>query len=143
MAIITTSVVVSDTATETVFEDTFTDNVLNKVVAKGLRTVAKAGSPAANEESIRAKAQAAIQTNITALALPDPTPNNTAYLNSPALVAGASAAQVQAYVRLMDAQLRALTSQNNSLIAQLRAVTRQNTALIRELVRAFDSTDGT
>jgi len=89
------------------------------------------------------KAQTAIQTDIDALALPDPTANNNTYLASPALVSNATAAQVQAYVRLMDTQIRALTNQNNSIIAQLRAITRQVVTLLRVALNKFDSTEGT
>jgi len=89
------------------------------------------------------KAQTAIQTDIDALALADPTSNNNTYLASPTLVASATAAQVQAYVRLMDTQLRALTNQNNSIIAQLRAITRQVVTLLRVALSKFDSTEGT
>ena len=84
------------------------------------------------ENVLRSKAQAAIATNIAALALPDPTAANNTFLG----IANPTTAQV-------TAQVKALTNQSNSVIAQLRAITRQNTTVIRVLVQALDSVDGT
>lgn len=93
---------------------------------------------------LRYQAQQAIQTNIDALALPDPTAANTAYLGHAAIPAGTlTAAQLSTIVRTLSDQVDALTRQNNALVAQARALTRQNTALIRLLLGATDSLDGT
>ncbi len=82
--------------------------------------------------ALLAKAQTAIQTNIDALALPDPTSGNNTFL----AIGSPNAAQ-------QLAQLRALTNQNNAIVAQLRAATRQSTTVIRLLRGTVDSTDGT
>lgn len=90
------------------------------------------------------KAQSAIQTNIDALALPDPTSANTTYLGHAAIPAGTlTAAQLSTIVRTLSDQVDALTRQNNALIAQTRALTRQNTAILRLLLGVTDSLDGT
>lgn len=79
-----------------------------------------------------AKAQAAIATNITALALPDPTAANNTYI----ALASPSVAQT-------NAQVKALSNQMNSVVAQLRSLTRQLTAMERLASDKLDSTDGT
>lgn len=82
--------------------------------------------------AVVAKARQAVQTNIDALALPDPTTANNTYL---AIQSPTNANVV--------AQVRALTNQSNAVVAQLRALTRQNTAVIRLLLGLLDGTDGT
>ena len=82
-----------------------------------------------NQITLRQQAQAALATNAAALALPDPTPNNTTYL----AIGSPSNAQVVA-------QVRALTQQNNALVAQVTALTQQNNKLIRLALSQFDAT---
>lgn len=86
---------------------------------------------APNRASLAAKALTAIQTNIDALAKPDPTAANNTYVAS-------TPTQAQA-----NAQVKALTNQVNALVAQVTALTKQNTALIRMAIGKFDSTSGT
>jgi hypothetical protein len=95
LTVVLTSVVLSDTPTETVFQDTWTDNVQNKVIATAIRPVAKAGSVAFNEAQIRTKAQQALTTNATYLAIASPTTaQNTAQVK-------ALAREVNGLIRLL------------------------------------------
>lgn len=82
--------------------------------------------------ALQQKATAAIQTNIDALALPDPTAGNNTFL----AISSPTNAQTLA-------QVKALTNQNNALVAQVRALTRQNTALIRLALGLLGTTSGT
>ncbi len=84
------------------------------------------------EGNLRVKAQAAIATNIAALALADPTAANNTYI----ALASPTVAQT-------NAQVKALSNQMNSVIAQLRAITRQVTAIERIVAGRIDSIDGT
>lgn len=98
----------------------------------------------ANVVALVEKALAAIQTNIDALALPDPTPGNNTYLGHAAIPAGTlTTAQLSVIVRLLSDQVDALTRQANGSFAQLTALTKQNTALLRLLLGIVDSTEGT
>lgn len=90
------------------------------------------------------KAHTAIQTNIDALGLPDPTDANNAYLGHAAIPAGTlTATQLSAIIRTLSDQLDATTRQNNALIAQVRALTKQTTAILRITVGAVDQLAGT
>lgn len=94
--------------------------------------------------TLQLRALNAIHTNIDALALPDPTAANNAYLGHAAIPGGTlTTAQLSSIVRTLSDQVDALTRQNNALIAQTRALTRQNTTLIRLLLGVTDSTAGT
>lgn len=96
------------------------------------------------EGSLKQKATTALQTNIDALALPDPTDANTTYLTHAPVPAGTlTTIQLSAIVRLLSDQVDALTRQNNALVSQSRALTRQNTTLIRLATNRIDSTSGT
>lgn len=97
-----------------------------------------------NRDSLVTRARQAIQTNIDALALPDPTAGNNTYLGHAAIPAGTlTAAQLSTIARTLSDQVDALTRQNNALVAQTRALTRQTTALIRIALGVTDTTDGT
>lgn len=98
----------------------------------------------ANQLTLFDRAQNAIQTNIDALNLPDPTDQNIAYLGHAAIPAGTlTAAQLSVIVRTLSDQLDATTRQNNALVAQVRALTKQNTTLIRLLLGVTDDLAGT
>lgn len=92
-------------------------------------------------ETLTNKARGALATNGSYLALPDPSAANTTYRNAAALVASPTLVQLTSYVRLMEAQIKALSQQNNALIAQSVALTRQNNALIRLRLGELDSSD--
>lgn len=96
-----------------------------------------------NLDTVYAKAQAALASNAAYLALADPSAANTTYRSAAALVANPTLVQLTAYVRLMEAQIKALSQQNNALIAQSLAATRQNNALIRLLLNSLDDVSDT
>lgn len=99
---------------------------------------------AANERTLQERAEAAVQTNVDALNLPDPTDANTAYLGHAAIPAGTlTAAQLSVIARTLSDQVDSLTRQNNAVVAQVRALTKQNTTLIRLLLGLVDDTAGT
>lgn len=107
-------------------------SALQPILDAEAATAAAQATLNANQDVLDAKAQTALATNISALALPDPTPGNTTYIG----IASPSNAQVAA-------QVKALTQQNNALYAQVTALTKQNTALIRLALGLLDSTAGT
>lgn len=129
-----------------IIEDNDQFQIIETVTANGrtLQTVWKPGSVGANAAAIQQKAQQAIQTNVDALALPDPTAANNTYLGHAAIPAGTlTTAQLSTIVRTLSDQLDATTRQNNALVSQVQALTRQNTALIRLAVGVLDATTGT
>lgn len=85
-----------------------------------------------NRAVLAAKAVAALTSNATFLALPDPTTGNTTYL----AIGNPNNAQVVA-------QVRALTQQSNAYAAQLIALTKQMDVLIRLAANRLDSAAGT
>lgn len=103
---------------------TFTDGPLTPAQVAAI----PACTADANAATLRSRALTALTNSATFLALPDPTAANNTYLG----LSNPSSAQT-------TAQVKALTRQSNAYTAQMVALTREMDAVIRLLLNQTDS----